>query len=264
MSAPGTPEERFEAALAVTNPHGWGNLSQQDGYADRFRRLKDLVSRDPELVRLSGGARNYTLLHHAAWGNGTEVAEFLLANGAVADARANGGATPLAVACTYGWGRSETAALLAERSWTPDNLRIATALGRLERMAEFFDENGVTAQAGRDREPWAASYEFPDSPLPTDAAGVLGEAMDFAARSGQLAGAQFLLDRGAEVNRWTYNAPPIFWAALYGQEEMVDWLIAQGARVDGKDTTYDASLGDWARFFEHRELADRLDGMLGR
>lgn len=91
MSAPGTPEERFEAALAVTNPHGWGNLSQQDGYADRFRRLKDLVSRDPELVRLSGGARNYTLLHHAAWGNGTEVAEFLLANGAVADARANGG-----------------------------------------------------------------------------------------------------------------------------------------------------------------------------
>ena len=67
-----------------------------------------------------------------------------------------------------------------------------------------------------------------------------------AAKSGDLAGVQAELDKGANVNAKDKNGlTPLHEAAFYGQNEIAELLIAKGADVNAKDV-YGATPLDWA------------------
>ena len=61
-----------------------------------------------------------------------------------------------------------------------------------------------------------------------------------AARNGDLAGVQAELDKGVDVNEADinfYNLAPLHYAAIHGQKEIAELLIAAGADVSANTTT---------------------------
>lgn len=253
----------MQAAVHAVNPHGWCDIPDRPGYADDLAFLRALLDADASLVRATCPPRDYTLLHYAAWGDGDEIGEVLIDAGAAPDARAAGGATPLAVACTYAGGDGALAARLARISLTPRNLRVAASLGRMDLVHEFVGRDGsVVPEAAADREAWDLSYEFPARPHSDDPLDILGDALAYAARNGQIAVAEHLL-HFVGVNHVAYVAPAVSWAALYGREAMVDFLVSRGADVGLRDDEYESTAWEWARYFNHDALAARMEREYG-
>lgn len=249
----------LEKAIHAINPIGWSQIESRDSFASDFAVLRELLERDPSLVHQTSATRGYTLLHYAAWGASAEMGQLLIDHGARVDARADGGATPLALACAYAQGDSALAKRLAEIQLAPSNLRTAVALGRDDLLSQFFGPtNQLLPNAGADRESWALSYGFPDRPLNERPDSILADALAFAARNGRIEFATQLLRLGANINAFDYLAPPIFWAALYNREEMILFLLDQGARLDLRDDEYQRSPADWAAYFNHESLANKL------
>jgi outer membrane protein assembly factor BamB len=80
-----------------------------------------------------------------------------------------------------------------------------------------------------------------------------------AARTGDTAALQSLLDSGADIdvgNR--YGATPLFFAAERGDLAMVTLLIESGARVDVEDTFYQMAAIDRALMGEHLDVVGYL------
>ena len=80
-----------------------------------------------------------------------------------------------------------------------------------------------------------------------------------AARTGDRAVLQSLLDSGADVNVGNrYGATPLFFAAERGDLAMVTFLIESGARVDIEDTFYQMAAIDRALWGEHFDVVGYL------
>ena len=80
-----------------------------------------------------------------------------------------------------------------------------------------------------------------------------------AARKGDAATVQSLLDRGADVNaRFRYGTTALFKAAERGHTEVVKLLLARGADVSVKDTFYGATAMTWALDNKHIEVVRAL------
>ncbi|MPY89659.1 MAG: ankyrin repeat domain-containing protein [Luteitalea sp.] len=153
------------------------------------------------------GPHTETPLHWAASSNDVEVLDALLDAGA--DIEAPGaviaGGTPLADAVAFGqWEAARR--LVARGATTP--LREAAALGLMERVERH----------------WAGD----DPPTPDQTT----HACWYACHGGQQRAAQYLLERGADLN-WVSTwdrLTPLDAARRSGHDQLVEWLRGQGGK----------------------------------
>ena len=147
-----------------------------------------------------------TALHWAASSDDVDVLDALLDAGADAEATGAvlGGGTPLSDAC--GFGNWASARRLVERG-ARTRLSDAAALGLLDRVEAVFAEG----------------------PIPD--ADVITQSFWNACHGGQLQTAEYLLERGAEINwiGWDDKAP-LDLVDETTQPELAAWLRAQGAK----------------------------------
>jgi uncharacterized protein len=84
----------------------------------------------------------------------------------------------------------------------------------------------------------------------------------YAAKWGRVKVAEYLLNRGAEVNLipagFDYSGTPLHYAAFEGRREMVDWLLHHGADPTICDTKIGKLPEDWADHSGHKDLAEQL------
>ena len=153
------------------------------------------------------GRHAETPLHWAASSDDVEVLDALLDAGADIEAPGAviGGGTPLADARGFAqWRAAHRLVERGARTTLPD----AAALGLIERLEEAFAGDTAPAPEEITRAFWSACH------------------------GGQLASAEYLLDRGADLNwipPWE-DFTPLDAASRSGAGELVAWLTARGAR----------------------------------
>jgi len=87
--------------------------------------------------------------------------------------------------------------------------------------------------AAAERAPQSLRYLISRSDQAVDAINIRGEtALMLAAKNGDLAMAEQLLRRGAQINRQGWTA--LHYAAAFGQRQMVDWLLERDAYIDAE------------------------------
>lgn len=153
------------------------------------------------------GPHSETPLHWAASSNDVEVLDALLDAGADIEAPGAvlGGGPPLADAT--GFGQWQGAHRLVERG-AKTTLSDAATLGLIDRLERYFVGGPPPTPAEVTRAFWGACH------------------------GGQRSSADYLLDRGAELNwipSWE-RLTPLDAARRSGADELVDWLRAHGAR----------------------------------
>ena len=151
------------------------------------------------------GPHNETPLHWAASSDDVDVLDVLIDRGA--DIEAPGaviaGGTPLADAVAFGQWRA--ARRLIERG-ARANLWQAAALGLMDRVQAFFDESDAPPKGEVTKAFWCACH------------------------GGQRASAEYLLDRGADIDWIGYDAlTPLDAARRSGAADLVAWLRTRGA-----------------------------------
>jgi uncharacterized protein len=157
-------------------------------------------------ARFGGGHHDETPLHWAASSDDVEVLDALLDAGADIEAPGGviAGGTPLTDARAFGQWRA--AHRLVERG-ARTTIDDAAALGLLDRLEGYFTGSAPAAEEVN-RAFWSACH------------------------GGQRACAEYLLDRGAEIDRLPPWEPltPLDAAARSGADDLVTWLRSRGAR----------------------------------
>lgn len=222
------------AAGALVTPDLSKPPSERNTEPDRRMALIDAL--------LAAGAapdqanqKGWTALHQAAYNNNPDLAKRLLAAGATVDLEAyDTGGTPLVVALW--WGHDGIADYLAEYGITPNNMRVAAGLGRVDALKTFFDRDGKpTAAADQARGFHRPHSGFPAwQPIPGHRQEILDDALSFAVRNGRLAAMALLVERGADVNGIACNGSLLEWAVIKGRTDVVTWLLDHGAEVNMK------------------------------
>ena len=251
--------------------------------------LKSLVARDPSLAGRSFAFDHPTLLQflvlcgidfpdkiasarvlidagadideplRAAGGTGhLELAELLLDAGA--NINGDGRWSPLEEALYFGPPRMID--LLISRGASIHNLRIAAGMGRVDIMKTMFDEDGSL-------KPEAGTIQWPFSPkdLSDNYTGqdVVNNAFIFACRHNRIAAAEFLLDKGAEIDAmppgFDYRGTGLHAAAISGHREMVDFLLNRGATIDIRDKKVNSTPAGWAEHAGHHEIQNYLESL---
>lgn len=257
--------------------------------------LRSLLREDPELVRARSTRRHHaTLLHYIAANgvegmrqrtprNAVEVATLLLESGAQADALADmygercttmsmlvsstppaeaglqvalaemlidHGATWIgpgskwrsAVATALVFSFPDTAEALARRGAPIEDLPTAAGLGRIEQVAAL---------------------------LPSAAPPARHAAFALAAQLGRTEIVGMLLDAGEDPDRYNpddfhAHATPLHQAVASDHIATVRLLVGRGARLDLRDTIYEATPLEWAEYLDRKEIAEYLGGLGGR
>jgi uncharacterized protein len=153
------------------------------------------------------GSHAETPLHWAASSDNVEVLDALLDAGADIEAPGSvlGGGPPLADAT--GFGQWQAAHRLVERG-AQTTLSDAATLGLMDRVESYFMGEAAPSPAEITRAFWGACH------------------------GGQQTAAEYLLERGAEVNwipPWE-RATPLDAAQRSGAADLVEWLRARGAK----------------------------------
>ena len=187
--------------------------------------------------------RGWTPLHQAGYSNLADVAERLIAAGASIDAEAHGsGGTPL-VAALF-WGHREVADVLARHGIVPVNLRAAAGVGDLALVEWFFASDGsLTPEAGAARGFFRPHSGFPDWQPSTSAQEILDEALVWACKSDRLAVLDRLVRGGARLDADPYRGTPLVWAAACNRTRAAEWLLDRGADINGRSTFGGSSHG---------------------
>ncbi|HST58132.1 MAG TPA: ankyrin repeat domain-containing protein, partial [Longimicrobium sp.] len=188
--------------------------------------------------------RGWTPLHQAAYANRPELVTRLLAAGAAVDREAHGeGGTPLAVALF--WGHREAADLLAEHGIVPLNLRVAAGLGRADLVDSLFRPGvALKPEAARGRGFYRPHSGFPVWQPSDERQEILDEALVWACKSGRVEVLNLLLARGARIDADPYRGTPLLWAASCGRLETAGWLLDQGADANQRATFGGPSHGE--------------------
>jgi ankyrin repeat protein len=253
--------------------------------------LQKLLRDHPELVRVRGEQeaadtppyfRGATLLHYVA-GNPfrrklpssiVEVARLLLAAGAAVDARTEEGnttlglvassaearragvqvplietlvhagadvnldhGTPMKLALFHGEGAAAEALF---RQGARLDLRFAAGLGRVELLQQFCESDGRLRPE--------ASLDVSQSE-----GEVREEALRFACRNGQVEVVDWFLRQGVSINARPGGTPFLHLAASHVRQDLVLYLIQNGADVNARDDHYHGSPLDWCLFMERQK-----------
>ena len=180
--------------------------------------------------------RGGTPLHQAGYANLPDVAEQLIAAGAAVDTDAHGsGGTPLVVALF--WGHREVGDFLAGHGVVPRNLRAAAGVGDLTLVDTFFAPDGtLTDEAGAARGFYRPHTGFPDWQPSTDSQEVLDEALVWACKSDRIEVLDRLVRGGARLDADPYRGTALIWAAVNNRARAAEWLLDRGADVNGRGT----------------------------
>jgi ankyrin repeat protein len=175
-------------------------------FANSAATVAALIAAGAEVNARFTGAHTETPLHWAASCDDVAALDALLDHGADIEAPGAviGGGTPLADAVAFGQWRA--ARRLVERG-ARTTLWQAAALGLMGRIKE----------------------DFANIPPPTPQD--VTNAFWCACHGGQRSSAQYLLDRGADLNWIGHDElTPLDTASRSGAAELVDWLRGQGAK----------------------------------
>ena len=207
-----------------------------------------------------------------------EVAELLLDSGAAIDG--TGGWSPLEEALY--WNSRRMIDLLIQRGACIQNLRIASGLGRTDRIEAFFNPDGsLEPEAGKINWPWGdldvigksnfdaegrQSLAAKFSSWTNDRQSIVNNAFVYACMHGHPDAANLLLTKGAQINiipgGFDYAGTGLHYAALNGLRSMVEFLIQHGADVHIKDAKVGGTAADWADYGKQPELRDYLKSLL--
>lgn len=196
-------------------------------------------------ARAGDPEKGETALQWAASSDDVVLAELLLDAGTPVDGVGDD-LRPLTQAIWYEC--PQVAALLVRRGATLD-LELAAALGRMDRLATCFDADGrLQASACRHH------HDPAKSP-----AQLLAEALCFAVYGGSIEAAQYLLDRGSEVNSAGWDgASPLHWAARGTVTAMVELLVERGADLSATDPKDRLTPLGWAERAKQQEMMELL------
>jgi ankyrin repeat protein len=219
----------------------------------------------------AGAELNEPLVSCGSMGN-VKVGELLLDCGAKVDG--TGGWSPLEEALY--WGNEEFVKLILARGGRIRNLRTAAALGRMDLLPTFFNEDGsLKPEAGRIDWPFgelvksnsvkpikdelqAKANSWTNAPLE-----IINNAFVYACMGNHIDAARFLLDKGADINAiphgFDYAGTGLHYAALRGHRGMVEFLLGAGADPNIKDTKVGATPSGWADHGGYPELRDYLN-----
>lgn len=242
-------------------------------------------------------ADSFTPLHVAARSGHADVLRMLVAGGAPTEACLWGleGGTALALGLFYA--QRGTAEVLGKEP-VPENLRIDAALGAP--LDRWFDGDELRPEAQVGRSFYRPGPFFPEWTPSVDRQETLDEALTWAARNGQLAAVEALVERGAAVDANPYRGTALLWATYSDQREVIGWLLEHGADpnqqhgfggaqhgenatamhlaaqfglVDAlemmldaggdpslRDRLYDGTVGGWAAHAEQHEVVRMLAG----
>jgi len=201
-------------------------------------------------------------------------AELLLDHGAAIDG--TGGWSPIEEALY--WNSQNVLALLLERGAKVQNLRTAAGLGRVDLIEGYFNADGtLKPEAGKINWPWGdlETIERSNCGGPVkqsliasfnswsqDQQGIVNNAFVFACMHGHIDAAKLLLEKGAELNAipggFDFAGTGLHYAALNGHRAMVEFLLAQGADRNIKDTKVSSTAAGWAEHGGHLEIRDLL------
>lgn len=217
-------------------------------------RVRLLLEQDPTLVNASAEYQK-TALHWAAEKDFVAVAEVLLEAGADVTMRTSWGATALEWAGYLG--SVGVAELLMARNAPGMNLVVAAGLGKLDLVRELCENNDSLEDLGIPRRPNDLADKVG---WPEDAArmvgDVLGEAFQVACRNGHIPVAEYLLDRGANINAKGYfGGTGLHWAAIQGHKDVVQFLLEKGADATIEDHGFNDTPDGWAVEGEHDDIA---------
>lgn len=229
--------------------------ASQHGDVDRVR---ELLSLDTTLVN-ARGAYDKTPLHWAAEKNYRELAELLVDANANLDAEVTWGMTPLQWAANMG-SRDVAEILLTHGARPQLNMWCAAGLGMLDVVQSFWDSpNTLKPGAGQTRSRDLGDGKWGKAPAPQDYKELVSEAFYIAGRNGHVDVAQFLLDKGADINcRGFFGAPGLHWAAINGHKPMVEFLIHHAADLNLRDTEFNSTSLGWALESKQTEIAELL------
>jgi ankyrin repeat protein len=187
--------------------------------ADDAGRIKELLAKDPKLVRLAG-KDDLTPLHSAARQGKLKAVAVLLEHGADVNAADKHGCTPLHSA----------------------------VYGKHTRVAEFLLDHGANVNAARTDGTTPLYYAAAEAMTnlvslllkqgaQPDIASQAGfTPLHAATQAGHLAVAELLVAAGASVEVKDKDGhTPLHTAAKAGRRDMVEWLLNHGADADAKD-----------------------------
>ena len=159
------------------------------------------------------------------------------------------------------WVHPASVTLLLQRGVAVNNLRKAAGLGRLDVIANCFDEHGaLSALAGEIASPFFGSHIPPQVRI--DRLQIIGNALIYAAAWGRIAVVDQLLERGVDINiipaGFDFAGTALHYAALQGHREMTEHLLNLGADPTIVDTKVHTLPENWATHGGHDELAAYL------
>jgi hypothetical protein len=154
---------------------------------------------------------------------------------------------------------------LLTRIWPlPDDLPHAAGTGNADAVARWFDASGQPALG-------SLAHQYPGSdPLfkgddlgwgPVTTQQVLDIALAWAVLNRHFAIAEFLLQRGADINtNWGTHEPAsiLHEAAIQGDQEAARFLVDHGADLDKEDYRYRSNAEGWARYGSRDERMAEL------
>ena len=224
---------------------------------------KDLLNKiEMGQVLVDAGADINGALGACASIDNVESAEALLNAGA--DINGADGWTPLEEALY--WRNQRMIEMLLRRGASVHNLRIAAGLGRLDLIEGFFDSEGSPKpEAGRVDWPFRDPEKTPQPPQAEleDSQNIINNAFIYACAHNRIDAAKLLLKKGAELDAippgFDYAGTALHNAALHGQREMVEFLLACGADPTIKDAKVHNTPAGWAEYGGHKELRDYLE-----
>jgi ankyrin repeat protein len=223
-------------------------------------------------VLIDAGADINGPLGAAACIDNVEIAALLLERGAAINGL--GSWSPLEE--TLYWRNYGVRDLLLARGASVHNLRIASGLGRQDLIESFFHADGsLKPEAGKIDWPFGGleksnlncaiknELQAKVAKWSDDSQDIINNAFVYACNNNQIAAAQLLIEKGAQVNAippgFDYSGTGLHYAALNGHRVLVEFLLEQGADVNVKDTKVGSTAAGWADHGGHPELKNYLD-----